>query len=153
MLYGWSLCPTSMIRSQKFKNFQFLGFFIIWFFLLFLFFKKSSRKFLSLVKWFFGLVFWVGFSGGNFEGANLTRLDSIFDSLWLFFFLSLMMIEEKYYFFIFCILNISRYWRNMDSLSPSTSQGEREILLATGFFKLLHQNLELWFYQKSVWYN
>ena len=151
MLYGWSLCPTSMIRSQKFKNFQFLGFFIIWFFLLFLFFKKSSRKFLSLVK----MIFRVGFLGRLF-GREFRRcqFDSTrFDLLWLFFFLSLMMIEEKYYFFIFCILNISRYWRNMDSLSPSTSQGEREILLATGFFKLLHQNLELWFYQKSVWYN
>ena len=107
------LSPTSMIRSQKFKNFQFLGFFIIWFSSkdLPLFFKFLLENF-SLVKWFFGLVFWVGFSGGNFEGANLTRLDSIEIHSGSFFFLSLMMIEEKYYFFIFCILNISRYWRN-----------------------------------------
>ena len=144
------LSPTSMIRSQKFKNFQFLGFFIIWIF----FWSSSSLKnFFSKISlwWFFGLVFWVGFSGGNFEGANLTRLDSIEIHSGSFFSLS----DDDWRKILFLHILYSQYLTLLTkcSLSPSTSQGEREILLATGFFKLLHQNLELWFYQKSVWYN
>lgn len=146
------LSPTSMIRSQKFKNFQFLGFFIIWFSSkdLPLFFKFLLENF-SLVKWFFGLVFWVGFSGGNFEGANLTRLDSIEIHSGSFFSLS----DDDWRKILFLHILYSQYLTLLTkcSLSPSTSQGEREILLATGFFKLLHQNLELWFYQKIFWYN
>ena len=84
MLYGWSLWALpqwSEAKSLKISNFSvFLSFDN------FFWSSSSLKNFFSKISlwWFFGLVFWVGFSGGNFEGANLTRLDSIFSGSFFF---------------------------------------------------------------------